>query len=147
MNDQSFTTTIAAGKSPQEVFGCITDVAKWWGGKDFKGNSTALHDEFIILHEGAHYSKQKLVEVIPGKRIVWLVTESKLYWIQDMNEWTNTKMIFDITTGEGQTTIQFTHEGLVPGKKCYAMCAQGWGMVIKEWLFQFITEGKAHFEL
>src|SRR6185437_12429829 len=98
MENKSFTLTIEVAKSPQHVFKSITtDVAKWWGGKDLNGNSKKLNDEFIIHHPGAHFSKQKLVEVIPGKKIVWIVTESTLDWLQkDKREWTNTKMIFEI---------------------------------------------------
>jgi hypothetical protein len=44
------------------------DVSKWWGGKDLEGESIKLNDEFIINHPGAHYSKQKLVEVVAGKK-------------------------------------------------------------------------------
>lgn len=147
--NKSFTATIEVAKSPQEVFNLITnDVAKWWGGKDLQGNSIKLGDEFIIHHLGAHYSKQKLVEVIPNKKIVWLVTESKLDWLKkDQHEWTNTKMIFEITTKGDKTVLHFTHEGLVPEKECYAMCERGWTMVIKDYLFNFITNDKPHFQL
>jgi uncharacterized protein YndB with AHSA1/START domain len=76
MPDKNFTATIEVYKSPQNVFKSITnDVAKWWGGKDLEGESINLNDEFIINHPGAHYSKQKLVEVVPGKKIAWLVTD------------------------------------------------------------------------
>jgi len=143
MTRKNYTATIEVAKSPQDVFNCIKEVSKWWS-KDFEGGSTNLNDEFIIHHPGRHYSKQKLVEVIPGKKVVWLVIESKLNWIKkDQAEWTNTKMIFEITTKGDKTLLYFTHEGLVPGKECYAMCEQGWNMVIKEWLFNFITDGKA----
>jgi len=147
MENKNFTATIEVAKSPQSVFKSITnDVAKWWGGKDLQGNSTKLNDEFIINHPGTHYSKQKLVEVIPDKKIVWLVTEGILHWLQnDKHEWTNTKMIFEITTKGDKTVLHFTHEGLVPEKECYAKCEQGWTMVIKDYLFNFITEGKPHF--
>ena len=121
MTNRSFTAIIEVIKSPQSVFNTITqDVAKWWGGKDLKGNSIKLNDEFIINHPGAHYSKQKLVEVIPGKKIVWLVTESTLYWLKkDQHEWANTKMIFEISIKGDKTVLHFTHEGLVPEKECY----------------------------
>jgi len=147
MGNKSFTTTIQVVKSPQSVFNCITnDVAKWWGGKDLEGKSINLNDEFIIDHPGAHYSKQKLVEVIQNRKIVWLVTESTLHWLQkDKHEWENTKMIFEITVNGDKTILHFTHEGLVPEKECFAMCSQGWNMVIKDYLFYFINEGKAHF--
>ena len=149
MGNKNFTATIEVAKPPQSIFKSITnDVAKWWGGKDLQGNSTKLNDEFIINHRGTHYSKQKLVEVIPDKEIVWLVTEGILHWLQNnKHEWTNTKMIFEITTKGDKTVLHFTHEGLVPEKECYAKCEQGWTMVINDYLFNFITEGKPHFQL
>jgi uncharacterized protein YndB with AHSA1/START domain len=148
MTSKSFKATIEVSKPPHIVFRCITeDVGKWWGGNDFKGNSTDLHNEFIINHPGAHYSKQKLIEVVPDKRIVWLVTESKLSWLKSQDEWTNTKLIFDIISKEDNTILHFMHEGLTPDKESYAKCSEGWGMVIHEWLFDFITKGKPHFKL
>jgi hypothetical protein len=139
---QNYTATIEVAKAPKDVFNHINDVSKWWS-KDYRGSSTKLNDEFIIHHPDRHYSKQKLVEVIPNLKVVWLVTESKLNWIEkDKYEWTNTKMVFEITTTGDKTVVHFTHEGLVPEKECYAMCEQGWNMVIKDWLFNFITVGK-----
>jgi hypothetical protein len=139
---ESFTATIEVTKSPQDVFNCIKEVSKWWS-KDFEGSSKKLNDEFIIHHPNAHYSKQKLVEVIPNKKIVWLITDSTLNWLQNnKHEWTNTKMIFKISTKSNKTTLQFTHEGLVPANECYTRCEQGWTMVIKDRLFNFISDGK-----
>ena len=85
-----------------------------------KETAQTLNDEFVIDHGDRHYSKQKLIEVIPDKKMVWLVTDSKLNWLEkDKNEWTNSRMIFDITTEDDKTILHFTHEGLVPGKECY----------------------------
>jgi hypothetical protein len=39
MQNKSFTVMIEVAKSPQDVFNIITDVSKWWGGKDLEGNS------------------------------------------------------------------------------------------------------------
>jgi hypothetical protein len=143
MENKNYSITIEVAKSPEDVFNHINDVSKWWS-KDFEGSSTRLNDEFVICHPGAHYSKQKLIEVIPDKKVVWLVTDSNLNWIEkDKHEWTNTKMIFETTTKGDKTLLHFTHEGLVPEKACYERCEQGWNMVIKDWLFNFITNGKA----
>jgi len=140
---KSFTTTIEVSNSPQDVFNHLIEVSKWWS-KDFEGNSVKLNDEFIINHPGRHYSKQKLIEIVPDKKLVWLVTESELTWLEkDKFEWTNTKMIFEITADDGKTVVHFTHEGLVPGKECYSMCEQGWNMVIRQRLFNFITKDQA----
>ena len=143
MKNINYTATIEVAKSTEDVFNHITDVSKWWS-KEYKGSSTKLNDEFIINHPDRHYSKQKLIEVIPNKKIVWLTTESKLNWIEkDKNEWTNTKMVFDIIPKGDQTVLHFTHIGLVPEKECYQKCEQGWNMIIKERLFNFIASDKA----
>ena len=147
MKNKSITATIEVTKSPQEVFNSLTDVTKWWS-QDFEGNSTILHDEFVIHHPNQHYSKQKLMEVIPGRKMVWLVTDSTLYWLQNnKQEWTNTKMIFEIATAGDKTILYFTHEGLIPEKECYAMCEKGWNLIIKDWLFHFITYGTSSPEM
>ena len=147
MATQDFTATIEVAKPPQNVFENITaNINKWWGGEDFEGKSINLNDEFVINHPGAHYSKQKLVEVVPGKKVVWLVTGSTMSWLKNnQHEWENTKMIFEISTKGDKTILNFTHEGLVPEKECYAMCSQGWTTVIKEYLFNLIMYDKAHF--
>ena len=142
--NKNYTATIEVAKSPKDVFNHIKDVSKWWT-KDFEGSSTNLNDEFVIRHGDVHYSKQKLVEVVPDRKMVWLVTDSKLNWIEkDKHEWTNTKMVFDITPKGDKTVLHFTHEGLVPEKECCAKVEQSWNMAIKEWLFNLITDGKAH---
>jgi len=147
METNSFTATIEVLKSPQDVYHSITnDVAKWCGGRDLEGSSKKLGDEFTIHHPGAHYSRQKLVEVVPTSKVIWLVTDSTLDWLQkDKQEWTNTKMIFEITDNGDRTVLHFTHEGLVPEKECYQTCRVGWNAVIKDWLYHFITDGKPHF--
>jgi hypothetical protein len=139
---ESFTTTIEVTKPPQDVFNCIKEVSKWYS-KDFEGSSSQLNDEFVIHHAGRHYSKQKLVEVTSNEKIVWLVTEGTLHWLQNnKHEWTNTKMIFEIRTKGHKTVLHFTHEGLVPEKECYDMCSQGWSTVIKDRLYSYIATGK-----
>lgn len=141
MKDKTYTATIEVAQPAKEVFNAVTKVSQWWS-KDFEGNSTNLNDEFIINHPNQHYSKQKLIEVIPVKKIVWLVTESKLDWLKNnKEEWTNTKMIFEISTKDNKTVLHFTHENLDPEKECYAMCEKGWDIVIKDWLFYLITIG------
>lgn len=138
MENNNVTVTIEVGRSPKEVFNCLKEVPKWWS-TDFEGSSSRLNDEFIIHHPGSHYSKQRLIEVTPDKKIVWLVTEGTLHWLQDQHEWTNTKMIFEISPQSNNTLLRFTHEGLVPEKECYARCREGWTMIITERLFNYIT--------
>jgi len=147
MKKRSYTTTIEVTQAARNVFNAINDVTKWWS-KDFKGNATELNDEFVIDHPNQHYSKQKLVEVIPDKKVVWLVTESKLYWLtNNKEEWTDTEMVFELDTNGNKTILHFTHEGLTPDKECYAMCEKGWNIIIKDWLFHLITTGSPSKEM
>lgn len=141
MTNHSYCATIEVAQSPQHVFDRITDVSRWWS-KDYEGRSARLHDEFVIHYPGRNYARQRLVDVVPGRRIEWLVTQSTLTWFRDPSEWTNTRMVFEITTNGDRTVLHFTHDGLVPGKECYAMCAQGWDRAIKESLFHIITAGQ-----
>jgi len=146
MENQNYTATIEVAKSPKDVFNHINDVSKWWATKEFngtyEGQSTKLNDEFVVRFGDTHYSKHKLVEVIPDEKVVWLVIDSKLNWIEkNKTEWTNTRMVFELTPKGDGTVLRFTHESLVPEQECYEKCQQGWNMLIKTSLFKSITEG------
>lgn len=142
----SYTTSFEVEKSGHELFQCIQQVKKWWGGNDLEGKTTALNDEFTIHHPGAHLSTQKLIEVVPDMRFVWLVTEGRLYWLKkDQHEWTGTKMIFEINERTTTTVLHFTHAGLTPEKESFERCSQGWDTVIKDYLFNYVSHGIAHF--
>jgi hypothetical protein len=126
MSNANFTTTILVDKPASEVFHAINNVRGWWEGK-IEGETKKPGDEFTYRMKDIHYSKQKLVEVVPGKRIVWEVTESKLPAFKDEVEWTGTQIIFELSEKNGQTEVRFTHAGLVPAFECYGGCSWAWG--------------------
>ena len=132
--------------TPQEAFKSINSVTKWWT-ENLEGSSQKLNDEFTVRFGDVHVSKQKLVELIPDKKVVWLVTDSKLNFIKDKQEWTNTKISFEIAEKDDKTQIHFTHIGLVPEVECYNGCSNAWGQYIKGSLFKLLTEGKGRPEL
>jgi hypothetical protein len=142
MGNQNYATTILVDQTPKEVFKAINNVRGWWI-DDIDGQSEKLNDEFSVLfYDGVHYSKQKLVEFVPDKKVVWLVTESKLNFIEDESEWTGTKISFEISTIGNKTQLQFTHHGLRPDIECYKDCSNAWGGYIKKSLFDLITKGQ-----
>lgn len=130
---RSYHTAISIDRPAAEVFKKITQVPQWWT-TDFEGKSAHVGDEFIIHHPGAHYAKHLVEESVLGQKLIWLVTESKLDWLQNQNEWTGTKMIFELSAGE----LKFTHKGLTPDKESYERCSQGWKEVILQKLSKYI---------
>ena len=141
MKKQHFTTTFLVEQSPQEVFNAISNVRGWWS-EGIEGNTNKPDDEFIFQVKDVHFSKQKLTEVIPGKKIVWLVTDGHLSFVKDKREWAGTKIIFEISETGNKTKLVFTHEGLVPQAECYDACAPAWTEYIQHSLFNLITTGK-----
>jgi hypothetical protein len=139
--NRNLVITVDVDQSANEVFNAVCNVSKWWT-EDIKGKTKTLNDEFTVRFEDVHYSKQKLIEVIPDKRIVWLITESELSFLQDRQEWTDTRIVFDIAAHGDKTRLQFTHEGLVPGIECYKDCSNAWGYYISGSLGKLITSGK-----
>jgi regulatory protein YycH of two-component signal transduction system YycFG len=138
--DQSFTTSITVDKTPHEVFEAVTNVRGWWS-QTITGDTAQQGDEFEFEVKGVHYSKQQLVEVIPDKRVVWLVTEANMTFIPDHGEWKGTEVIFDITADGDKTTLTFTHVGLVPAIACYGACMPAWTQYIEHSLKQLIETG------
>ncbi|HEY0741048.1 MAG TPA: SRPBCC domain-containing protein [Chryseosolibacter sp.] len=137
-----FTTALVVDQSPEQVFNAITNVRGWWS-ETIEGNTAKLGDEFLFEVKGIHRSTQKLVEVIPNKKIVWLISNSQLTFISDTSEWDGTKVIFDISpVKNNKTQLTFTHEGLVPEVECYAACSPAWTQYIQHSLLSLITTGK-----
>lgn len=140
MKKQDFSVAITVDQTPKEAFDAINNVRGWWSG-EIDGPTSQLGDEFTYRYKDLHYSKHKLVELVPEKKVVWLITGSGINFVADKNEWLGTKIIFDITKKDGKTQIRFTHEGLIPEKECYGGCSNAWTGYIVDSLRNFIEKG------
>lgn len=149
MKKQDFTTTIVVDQTPAQAYNAILNVRGWWSGlygESFEGNAAKQGDEFTFrAGNGAHYTKQKLVELVPNKKAVWLVTEANLSFADTTDEWKGTKFGFDISEDAGKTKVVFTHTGLVPQFECYNACAPAWTQYIQERLTAEIRSSKPDF--
>ena len=137
----NFTTTFFVNQTPKEVFNAVNNVRGWWQG-EIEGSADKLNDEFSYRTEEIHFSKQKLVEVIPNKKVVWSVTDSQLNFTKNKSEWTGTKISFEISEINNKTQLRFTHLGLVPKIECYGDCSNAWEQLVQQSLFSLITTGK-----
>jgi len=147
MKTSDFAITLLVDQTPGEVFRAINNVRGWWT-EDMEGNSKKMNDEFTVrFFDDIHVSTQKLVEVVPKKKVVWLVTKSQLNFLDNKKEWTGTKIRFELAENDGKTQIHFTHLGLVPESECYKDCSVGWKRYITGSLLPLITIGKGMPEL
>jgi hypothetical protein len=143
MTTADFTTTILVDQSPKEAFNAINNVRGWWtGNPGVEGSADKLNDEFTYDYQPYHHSRQKITEMVPGKKVVWLITESHLSFVEDKNDWTGTKIIFDITSKGDKTEVRFTHQGLVPASECYDSCSNAWAGYIGGSLRNLIANEK-----
>lgn len=140
MND--LTHTITVDQTPEQVFAAITNVRGWWTG-DITGKTAEVGDEFAYRYRDLHYSNQRVVEASPGRKVVWLVTDSNLSFVADKSEWTGTRIEFEITREGGRTQLRFTHVGLARGAQCFTDCFAAWGSYITGNLRRRIETGRA----
>ena len=141
MTTSDFTTTLLLDQSPEEAFKAIKNVRGWWS-EEIEGGTEKLNDEFTYHFEDVHRSKMKLIEVIPNKKMVWLVMENHFNFTKDKSEWTGNKIIFEISQQDTKTQIRFTQQGLVPEYECYDICKNAWSTYIHKSLFNLVTTGK-----
>jgi len=141
MNDQSYSLTFLVDQSPAEVFAAVNRVPDWWSG-EVTGGTDKVGEVFTYTVPGVHYSQQKVAELIPGAKVVWLVTDASLTFVKDKSEWKGTDIVFEIAKKGGQTELRFTHRGLVPDFECHEACSNAWGLLVGGNLRMLIATGQ-----
>ena len=140
MKDQNYNISFTVHQSADEVSEAINSVRGWWSG-EIEGDTDKLAADFTYRYKDMHRSKQRITELVPGKKIVWRVLDSQLSFLKDKSEWTGTEIVFDISAKRGQTEVRFTHAGLNPQIECYGSCSNAWGMLVNGNLRNLITTG------
>lgn len=138
--EKDYMAAIIVTAPQQEAFDTINNVRGWWT-EDMEGNLQKVNDIFTVRF-GEVYITMKVTELVPGKKIVWLVTDCNKPWLKNKKEWNGTELIWDISNKDNNTQILFTHKGLVPEIECYDACSDAWGDYLKQSLWSLISKGK-----
>jgi hypothetical protein len=89
-------------------------------------------------------ARRRSFELVPEKKVVWHVLDSRIGFVKDKTEWKGTDMVFEIIKKDDQTELRFTHVRLVPAIECYGDCSGAWGSYINGSLRSLLTTGKGH---
>lgn len=141
MKNLNYSTQIIVSQSAKQVFEAINDVRKWWS-EEIEGPTNVEGEEWRYHYKDIHLCTMKVLELVPNKKVVWLVTNNYFSFIPDQSEWVGNHIIFEIEEKDNMTTLTFTQEGLIPDYECDNVCKDGWDNYIQKSLYNLITTGQ-----
>ena len=105
--------------SPDEVFAALTTLdglAGWWA-RDTTGETEP--GGVIAFRFGPGGFDMKVVELVPGKHVLWEVVDGPAEWI-------GTEVSWELTQVEGFTIILFEHRGWAEPVEFMYHCSTKW---------------------
>ncbi len=138
--DQNFTTAFAVEATAQQAYEAVVNARGWWS-EQIEGATDEVGAEFKYRFKDIHRSTVRVTELVPGRRVAWLIVDNHFNFIQDQAEWKGTQVVFDISEKDSGTEVRFTHVGLVPDYECYDVCSNAWGGYIRGSLRSLINTG------
>ncbi len=141
MSNQSYTIAFTVDQTPEEAFAAINNVRGWWS-EEIEGRTDKLGAEFKYHFRDIHRCTLRITESVPGKKVVWRVSDNFFNFTKDKTEWKGTDIIFDVSKKGNKTEVRFTHQGLVPEYECYDACSNGWSTYINGSLRDLLATGK-----
>jgi uncharacterized protein YndB with AHSA1/START domain len=118
------------GRTPDEVYEALTTVdglKAWWTG------DTRDVDGILQFRFGEGGFDMKVLEAVPGKRVLWEVVDGPAEWI-------GTTVRFDLTESEGFTIVLFAHEGWAEPVEFMYHCSTKWATYLVS-LKQYVETG------
>jgi len=111
------------GSSPDAVYKVLTTLeglSAWW--------TTDTHGEskvggVILFRFGGGGFDMKILELDPGKRVLWQVVDGP-------QEWIGTKVSFDLERRDGWTIILFKHAGWTEPVEFMHHCSTKWAVFL-----------------
>ncbi len=110
--------------TPNEVYKALATregLAAWWTDNTTGDSKVGGVIRFTFSSDGAELGgfDMKVLELQPGKRVLWQVVEGP-------EEWVGTKVSFDLKQGEGLTELLFKHEGWKEPVEFMHHCSTKW---------------------
>ena len=141
-DENSFSLSLQLAKPISEVYAAILNVRGWWS-KAIEGLTDELGSEFTYYYQDKHAARFQILTLQPDQKIVWFVKENYFDFAPDELEWQGTKIVFELQSIDKQnTSLLFTHHGLIESQKCYSACSAGWRQYILGSLNDLILKGK-----
>lgn len=136
-----FTTAFTVERTPREVFEAITNVRGWWS-QEVEGVTDQVGGEFEYHYQDVHRCTICVTELVPGRKVAWLVLANYFNFIEDQTEGQDTQVVFEISETAGGAEVRFTHVGLAPQYECYDVCSNAWGGYLGGSLRNLINTGE-----
>jgi hypothetical protein len=140
MND--FTSRLVLEADAQRIYAGLTESIDQWWTELFEGSSQEPGQIFSISF-GPLVRKTMMVEtLVPREKVAWLVVDSliDLPELSNREEWTGTRILWEISRNAGNTVLQLKHHGLTPEIECYQLCTSGWQTFLQSFE-QYISTG------
>jgi len=138
---QHYTATFSVDRTGQEVFDAIMGVSSWWS-EEVIGATDRVGAQFDYRYQDVHHCTMRVTELVPGRKIAWLVVDNYFNFVQDQAEWKNTEIVFEISETHDGAEVRFTHVGLAQQLECYDVCSNAWGGYINGSLRNLILTGQ-----
>lgn len=135
------TLSFTVDKSPAEVYDAVNNVPAWWIG-EVTGGFDRVGAVFTYAYKTFHRTVQEVTALVPGRLVEWRVTESRINFVEDKEEWKGTTIRFEIREAGDATELRFTHVGLTPAIACYESCSAGWVFYVETGLRSLIETGR-----
>ncbi len=139
---KNYKATIISNLSVEEVYRAITEkMSDWW--TSMSGKFLKISDQAKTDFGGkSFWSFEATVLDEPNKIELTCHDANHIHEGLSDNirtEWLGTKLVFAITEEDGNTRIDFTHEGLVPELECFEVCKAGWDHFFLESLKDYLN--------
>ncbi len=128
LEKDNFQHEIIVTASLEKVFESITNEIPLWWTEMFEGASSKLGEIFTVRFGSSVFKTMRVEELIPNKKISWLVTDTliDIPELKNKREWLNTTIVWEFREDNTRTIIRVTHIGLNSTIECYGICSTGW---------------------